>query len=64
MILPLLGTIGGTLWGGFELYNRLLDAESKLSSLQPDVITAEMRRLETVYNLIRDELASDIDSVE
>ena len=63
LILPLLGTIGGTLWGGFELYNRLLDAESKLSSLQPDAITAEMRRLETVYNLIRDELASDIDSV-
>jgi len=63
LILPLLGTIGGTLWGGFELYNRLLDAEANLSALQPDQISAEMRRLETVYNLIRDELASDIDSV-
>jgi len=63
LILPLLGTVGGFLWGGFELYNRLLDAESKLSSLQPDAITAEIRRLETVYNLIRDELTSDIDSV-
>lgn len=63
LILPLLGTVGGFLWGGFELYNRLLDAESKLSSLQPESISAEIRRLETVYNLIRNELASDIDSV-
>jgi len=63
LILPLLGTVGGFLWGGFELYNRLLDAESKLNSLQPEVILAEIGRLETVYDLIRDELASDIDSV-
>jgi len=63
LILPLLGTIGGALWGGFELYNRLLDAESKLTSLEPEAIVAEIRQLETVYNLIRDELASDIDSV-
>ena len=63
LILPMLGTIGGALWGGFQLYNRLLEAESNLSALQPDQISAEMRRLETVYNLIRDELASDIDSV-
>ena len=63
LILPLLGTVGGFLWGGFELYNRLLDAESKLNSLEPDSITAEIRRLETVYDLIRNELASDINAV-
>jgi len=63
LILPMLGTIGGVLWGGFEFYNRLLESEEKLSALQPEVIVAEIRRLETVYNLIRDELASDIDSV-
>ena len=63
IILPLLGTLSGGLWGGFELYNRLLDAEQKLSSLQPDVITAEINRLETVYNIIREELVSDIASV-
>ena len=70
LILPLLGTISGGLWGGFELYNRLLSAEAKLSSLQPAAITAEINRLETVYNIIREELvadiagvASDIDSV-
>ena len=70
LILPLLGTLSGGLWGGFELYTRLLDAEDKLSSLQPAAITAEINRLETVYNIIREELvadiagvASDIDSV-
>ena len=70
LILPLLGTISGGLWGGFELYNRLLSAEAKLSSLHPAAITAEINRLETVYNIIREELvadiagvASDIDSV-
>jgi uncharacterized phage infection (PIP) family protein YhgE len=63
IILPLIGTLSGGLWGGFELYNRLLDAEQKLSSLQPDVITAEVNRLESVYNIIREELVSDIASV-
>jgi uncharacterized phage infection (PIP) family protein YhgE len=63
LILPLLGTISGGLWGGFELYNRLLDAEAKLSALQPTAIKAEMNRLETVYNIIREELVADIAAV-
>ena len=33
LILPLLGTLIGGLWGGFELYNRLLIAEKKLAAL-------------------------------
>ena len=63
LILPLLGTISGGLWGGFELYNRLLDAEAKLSALQPAAITAEINRLETVYDIIREELVADIAGV-
>ena len=63
IIIPFLGTIVGGLWGGFELYNRLLLAESKLNNLQPAVITAEMNRLESVYTVIRDDLQGDIDSV-
>lgn len=63
LILPLLGTLSGGLWGGFELYTRLLDAEDKLSSLQPAAITAEINRLETVYNIIREELVADIAGV-
>ena len=38
LILPLLGTIIGGLWGGFELYNRLLTAEKKLNELGPAAI--------------------------
>ena len=62
IIIPLLGTVVGGLWGGFELYNRLLLAESKLNNLQPAVITAEMNRLESVYTVIREDLQGDIDS--
>ena len=62
IIIPLLGTIVGGLWGGFELYNRLLLAESKLNNLQPAVITAEMNRLESIYTVIRDDLQGDIDA--
>jgi len=35
LIIPLLGSIGGALWGGFELYQRLLSAEDALNNL-PD----------------------------
>mgnify|MGYP001170659068 FL=1 len=63
IIIPFIGTIVGGLWGGFELYNRLLLAESKLNNLQPTVITAEMNRLESIYTVIRDDLQGDIDGV-
>jgi len=62
IVIPLIGTIMGGLWGGFELYNRLLAAERKLNNLQPAVITAEMNRLESVYTVIREDLQGDIDS--
>ena len=62
IIIPFIGTIVGGLWGGFELYNRLLLAEGKLNALQPAVITAEMNRLESIYTVIRDDLQGDIDS--
>ena len=64
IIIPFVGTVVGGLWGGFELYNRLLLAESKLNNLQPAVITAEMNRLESVYTVIRDDLQGDIDGTE
>jgi methyl-accepting chemotaxis protein len=63
IIIPLLGTVIGGLWGGFELYNRLLLAESKLNNLQPAVITAEMNRLESIYTVIREDLQGDINGV-
>ena len=41
LIIPLLGSIAGALWGGFELYQRLLNAEDSLNNL-PD--TAEINQ--------------------
>ena len=63
IIIPFIGTIAGGLWGGFELYNRLRVAETKLNNLQPAVITAEMNRLESIYTVIREDLQGDIDAV-
>lgn len=38
LIIPLLGSIGGALWGGFELYQRLLDAEEAVTNyVAPDM---------------------------
>ena len=43
LILPLIGTLIGGLWGGFELYNRLLIAEKKLANLNPVEITNQVK---------------------
>jgi len=38
LIVPLIGTIIGTLWGGFELYSRYLSMEQKIQSyVAPDL---------------------------
>ena len=71
LILPLLGTIVGGLWGGVELYNRLLDAEEKLLKLNPTEITnqvamfkesseLELKNLQDLTTVIKDDLAKDI----
>ena len=60
IILPLLGTLIGGMWGGFELYNRLLEAEEKLENLQPEIIEQEIVRLTELTEIIKDNLAGDI----
>ena len=60
IVLPLLGTLIGGLWGGFELYSRLLDAEEKLANLQPEAIQAEMTRLTELTEIIKTDLRADI----
>ena len=71
IILPLLGTIVGGLWGGFQLYDRLLDAETKLSKLNPTQILnqvemfkesseLELKNLQDLTTVIKDDLAQDI----
>ena len=61
LILPLLGTIIGGLWGGFELYNRLMIAETKLKNLNPAAIQAEVARLESMYDVLEGSMRADID---
>jgi len=71
LILPILGTLIGGLWGGFELYSRLLDAEEKLSALNPEEITQqvelfretstlELKNLQDLTTVIKEDLAKDI----
>jgi len=60
IILPLLGTIIGGLWGGFELYSRLLDAEEKLAGLQPDAIQQELENVRELTEIIKTDLRADI----
>jgi gas vesicle protein len=60
LILPLIGTLIGGLWGGFELYNRLLIAEKKLNALNPGTIQQEITRLTELTDVIKDNLQGEI----
>jgi len=60
LILPLIGTLIGGLWGGFELYNRLLIAEQKLNALNPATIQNEIVRLTELTDVIKDNLQGEI----
>ena len=64
LLIPLLGTIVGGLWGGFELYNRLIDAEKKISALQPQVILSEVARMESVFDFIKEDLEKQIQDIQ
>ena len=69
LIVPLLGAIGGSMWGGFEVYQRLLDAETAITEyVSPDFrgydealavlesrLTDQSRILDTVEDSLRNE---------
>ena len=69
LIVPLLGAIGGFMWGGFEVYQRLIDAESAITEyVSPDFsgydealavletrLTDQSRILDTVEDSLRNE---------
>ena len=70
-IIPLIGTLIGGLWGGFELYSRLLEAEEKLEQLDPEQIMnqvelfketseLELQNLQSLTTILKDELGKDI----
>ena len=72
LIVPLLGTIIGGLWGGFELYSRYLEMEEKIQTYvapdlsgfdkRLDVVKTEFDMLEKELRSIREEitLVSDV----
>jgi methyl-accepting chemotaxis protein len=64
LIIPMLGTMVGGLWGGFELYNRLIDAEKKISALQPQAILSEVARMESVFDFIKEDLEKQIQDIQ
>ena len=75
LILPLLGTIGGGLWGGFELWHRYQAMEVKIAKyVAPDLsgfdkriaiieksFTKEMRALKTEVSIIKDSVVISTD---
>ena len=48
LIVPLLGTIIGGLWGGFELYSRYLAMEEKIQTYVAPALSGFDKRLELV----------------
>ena len=60
LLIPLLGTILGGLWGGFEVYNRYLEMEEKINSfVSPDLSGFDKR-----LAVINETLLSVSESVE
>ena len=60
LIIPLLGTIIGGLWGGFEVYQRHLDMEAKIASYTAPDLTG----IEQELAVIQETLISVSESVE
>jgi uncharacterized phage infection (PIP) family protein YhgE len=52
IIFPLIGTICGSLWGGFELYKRYEDMEAKISSYVAPDLSGFDKRLEVMHGKI------------
>ena len=61
LIVPLLGTIIGGLWGGFELYSRYLDMEEKIQTYVAPDLSGFDKRLDVVkteFDMLEKELRS------
>ena len=63
LIVPLLGTIIGGLWGGFELYSRYLAMEEKIQTYVAPDLSGFDKRLELVkteVEMIEKEMKNDL----
>jgi len=64
MIIPLLSALGGAMWTGFEFYSRLMVAEETLASIDITAINAEVDRLDSIYELVQNDLNNQISSLQ
>jgi len=67
LILPLIGTLAGALWGGFEVYQRLLDAEEAIVNyVEPDLsgIENKLGVIETEITLLNDQYAKELGDMD
>ena len=66
LIVPLLGTIIGGLWGGFELYSRYLDMEEKIQTyVAPDLSDFDKRieLVQTEVDMIQKEMQMVLEEI-
>ena len=71
LILPILGSLGGGLWGGFEFYKDYMDMKEIIQEIDIDAIKAENMLVQTKLNGaldytrdIKDDLREDIMKME
>ena len=71
LILPLLGSLGGGLWGGFEFYKDYMDMKEIIQNIDTDAIQAKNTLIESKLDDaidytrdIKDDLREDILSIE
>lgn len=66
ILIPLLGTIIGGMWGGFELYQRLLDAEQAVTEyVAPDMtgINQELAVQKEMLIALQEEVSIQLDTL-
>ena len=71
LVLPLIGTLGGGLWGGFEFYKDYMDMKEQIKNyVAPDlsefdknlaVISEEMKVTREEVIIIRDAIGEQVD---
>ena len=74
LVIPLLGAIGGAMWGGFEVYQRLLDAEAAITEyVSPDfssydealaVLQSRLTDQDRILDTVEDSLRAETEGVE
>ena len=66
LILPLIGTLIGGLWGGFEVYQRYIIMEKKINSFVSPDLSGYDKRIELIQqqlNMLQNEIPMILDEV-